>query len=99
MMNKFEVGDILINPYADQWITDGHGEKKLNPFYCVIYLGSNKVIAGNNSVHEMYIDDDQDAIWRKVSRIDFAKYIITAVAINDNAKLAEMCDKLKGHER
>ena len=98
-MNKFEVGDILINPYADQWITDGHGERKLNPFYCVVYLGRNKVLCGNNSVHDMYIDDDQDATWKKVSHIDFAKYIITAVAIDDNAKLAEMCDKPKGQER
>ena len=86
-MNKFEVGDILINPYADQGITNGSGEQVLNPFYCVIYLGNNKVICGNNSIHEMHIDDDQDGNWQKVSHIDFDKYICMAVAIHNNATL------------
>ena len=98
-MNKFEVGDILINPYVDQWITEGHGEKVLNPCFCIVYIGRDRVIDGHSNVQEMHIDDDQDATWKKVSHIDFAKYIITAVAIYDNANLAEMCDRLKGQER
>ena len=98
-MNKFEVGDILINPYADQWITDGHGEKKLNPFYCVVYIGRNKVLCGNSSVHEMHIDDDKDGAWRKVSHINFAEHIIRAVATDDTTRLTETYEAIdKGHE-
>ncbi len=80
--HKFEIGDVIVNPWVSEYTSEG----KHNPCYAMIYLGGDKKIKclrSDKQICEYYCTKDSEHFWYKIGHVDIFSNLKEVIEIND----------------